>query len=57
MNQFLYDSNSTHEENFCEWFYMNTEERLQYNQKRYSNIMARLVFEKQYGFISSQKST
>jgi len=57
MNKFTYDTNSSHEENFTEWFNMNSEERLQYNQKQYSIVMARLVFEKQYGFTSSQKNT
>lgn len=57
MNKFTYDNNSSHEQNFTEWFYLNCEERLQYNLKKYSIVVARLIFEEQYGFTSSQKRT
>ena len=56
MNKFKYDNNSSYEQNYTEWFYLNCEERLQYNLKQYSSVMARLVFEKQYGSTSFQKN-
>tara|TARA_R100001126_G_C4795550_1_gene134187 strand:+ start:97 stop:285 length:189 start_codon:yes stop_codon:yes gene_type:complete len=46
---FEYNKNKSYEENFYEWYAMNSKERKQANEKAYDEIIGRRVFSEQYG--------
>ena len=44
MDQFLYDDERTFDENFTQWFLMNSDEKIAYNQKPYERKEAKKIF-------------
>ena len=44
MDQFLYDYNLSFDENFTQWFLMNSDEKIAYNQKPYERKEAKKIF-------------
>jgi hypothetical protein len=43
MDQFLYDDERTFDENFTQWFLMNSDEKIAYNQKPYERKEAKKI--------------
>lgn len=44
MKDFLYDDNLSFDENFTQWFLMNSDEKIAYNQKPYERKEAKKIF-------------
>lgn len=44
MDKFLYDDERTFDENFTQWFLMNSDEKIAYNQKPYERKEAKKIF-------------
>ena len=44
MKDFLYDDNLSCDENFTQWFLMNSDEKIAYNQKPYERKEAKKIF-------------
>ena len=44
MKDFLYDDNLSFDENFTQWFLMNSDEKIAYNEKPYERKEAKKIF-------------
>ena len=44
MKDFLYDDNLSFDENFTQWFLVNSDEKIAYNQKPYERKEAKKIF-------------
>jgi|TARA_R110000751_G_scaffold21177_1_gene61126 hypothetical protein len=52
---FKYDNGISYEDNFSRWFAMNSKEKQNHKEKPYNRIVAKRIFNEQYGQKSLNK--